>query len=118
MKYFHAHIYFKAKDIDYARSLANKVRSQDNFEKVEFYEKPIGPHPLGMIEAHFREPCRKTITEWLTQNHGKFSVLIHEDTGDDVKDHTDDIVWLGEELKIDFSFFELIKTHPELRVHP
>lgn len=117
MKYFHAHIYFKPENINFAKILFHTVQDIEFFTKAEFCEKPIGPHPLGMIEAHFREPCYNLVIEWLESNRGPCSTLVHEDTNDDVRDHTDGILWLGPELPIDFGFFELIKTHPELRIH-
>jgi aromatic ring-cleaving dioxygenase len=71
-----------------------------------------------MIEVHFMEPQLSRCREWIQKNRGNFSVLIHIDSGlDDVKDHTENIEWLGEPVKLDFEFFELIKTRPDLKVH-
>lgn len=95
----------------------NNAQLSSLFDVIELYEQPIGPHPRGMIEMHFGEPCRTKAIEWLETHHDHFSVLIHEDTGDDVKDHTYNIRWLGPVLPIDFGFFELIKIRPDLRIH-
>ena len=117
MKYFHVHIYFDAKDLELACSLGEQARLTNFFSNIQICKSPIGPHPKGMIEMHFVESSFATILNWVKLHRKGFSVLIHEDTGDDIKDHTDGVVWLGEKLLIDFSFFELIQLHPELRVH-
>ncbi len=118
MKYFHVHIYFDAKDLELAYSLGEQAHLTNFFNNIKIFEKPIGPHPKGMIEMHFIESSFATILNWVKLHRKEFSVLIHEDTGDDIKDHTDGILWLGKQLPIDFSFFELIQLHPELRIHP
>ena len=90
---------------------------EDRFESVKIQEKPVVPHPTGMIEIHFGEPCYNKVIEWLNVNRGVLTAMVHEDTGDDFKDHTDGIRWLGKELPLDFSFFELILERPDLRIH-
>ena len=113
MKLYHAHVYFKSFGL---RAQDFYLEASKVFKSIWVSKKPVGPHPLPMIELHFveLEPNR----EWLIANHGDFSVLIHEETGEDVRDHTEAIEWLGEPLKLDFNFFELIKTRPDLKVHP
>lgn len=117
MKRLHAHIYFIESDGAKAHTLANKARVTNLFETVDFYDKPVGPHASGMIELHFDDRAVDQVMKWLEIHHGNFSVLIHEDTGDDFRDHTEGIHWLGKPLSIDFGFFELIKTNPELKIH-
>lgn len=116
-KRFHAHIYFEPKDLESARSLAEKARVISQFEFVTISELPVGPHPTGMIEIHFSEPSHSLAIDWIKNNRGTFSGLIHQDTGDDLKDHTDNILWLGPKVPLDFSFFELIRRRPDLRIH-
>lgn len=118
MKHFHAHIYFKPSSLEQAHICKANAEQSEIFEIVKFYEKAVGPHARGMIEAHFSEPICPAAIAWLEANRGEFSVLIHQDTGDDVKDHTDGIRWLGEVLPIDFDFFELILSRPDLRINP
>lgn len=117
MKHFHAHIYFAPKDIEHARNLAKYALLIELFESVKFHERPIGPHPTGMIEMHFGDSSYTSAVEWIETHRGVFSVLIHQDTGDDFRDHSDGIRWLGKKLPLDFAFFELVQSHPELRVH-
>lgn len=38
---------------------------------------------------------------WLVINRGPLSVLVHPNTGDDVRDHTQRASWLGKEMPLD-----------------
>ncbi len=116
MKAFHAHIYFQQKDLELAGSLAEQARRINLFESVKVHRQPVGPHPTSMIELHFNRTSYAAVLKWLKAHHHAFSVLIHHDTGDDFKDHTDGILWLGKKLSLDFTFFDLIQMRPDLRM--
>lgn len=116
-KHFHAHIYFNHGDLAQARSLMEQAKLVSRFDVVKIHEKPVGPHPLAMVEIHFNDLSYAFSLEWIAAHRGIFSVLVHQDTGDDWKDHTDGIRWLGPTLPLDFTFFELIQRRPDLRVH-
>lgn len=117
MKNYHAHIYFAPHYFDKANELYKKALSKSEFSFCKIYDRPIGPHPLAMIEVHFKEDCLDECRNWFETNRNSLSILIHIDTGDDIKDHSENIEWLGTPLKIDFSFFDLIKSRPDLKVH-
>jgi aromatic ring-cleaving dioxygenase len=117
MKHFHVHIYFEDKDKTFARTLAKNAGSINSIKGVKFHEHPVGPHPTGMIELQFSEPVYNKVVDWVEANRGDLSALIHEDTGDDFRDHTEGARWLGLPLKLDFTFFELIQKRPELRIN-
>ena len=117
MNCFHAHIYFTANDLAYAFDLTKRAQATGLFDYLKLHERAVGPHPTGMLEVHFNDLSYNAAVEWVQTYRKGFSVLLHQDTGDDIKDHTDGIRWLGEKLQLDFNFFELIKARPELRVH-
>lgn len=117
MKHFHAHIYFEPNCIESARTCSEKADSSGLFTFVKIHEKPVGPHTIGMIEVHFSDQVYPTALGWLEVNRGAFSVLVHQDTGNDLEDHTNGARWLGEVVPLDFGFFELIKVKPGLRIH-
>ena len=118
MTQFHAHIYFAPHEIELANVLVQDAVSSKVFNSIKLFEHAVGPHPTAMIEMHFDDRSHNLAVNWVKAHRKNFSVLIHQDTGDDIKDHTDGIHWLGEMLFLDFDFFELIKTRPDLRVHP
>ena len=117
MEKFHSHLYFNDDNFIKAQHLADLAKRTNFFDFITISEKPIGPHPLGMVEAHFSNLNYKAAIEWLKKNRGDFSVLIHRDSGDDFSDHTEGIVWFGTKLKLNFLFFDLIKKTPSLRIH-
>ena len=120
MAQYHAHVYFTSEQSDVAKSLFERIGAHEfpqlSAHKI-FYAR-VGPHPLPMIEFHFDHKNKSQCIQWLSDHHKSLSTLIHLDTGNNLRDHTCDVVWLGVPLPIDFSFFELLKSRPELTVHP
>ncbi|EGW32413.1 uncharacterized protein SPAPADRAFT_139740 [Spathaspora passalidarum NRRL Y-27907] len=100
-------------NIDAERKFAYELREKvlkdfaDEISKGEirvhqFWEKPIGPHPVNMWELDFKSPeIFKVIVPYFQLNHGNLSVLIHprSDKGD-LKDHTDHALWLGHKVRL------------------
>lgn len=61
----------------------------------------IGPHPTQFWEVDVKRPeIFVRVLGWFQLNHGNLSVLIHPQTGDDLKDHTERALWLGDKLPI------------------
>lgn len=55
-----------------------------------------------MFEVNVFNPLQLgALMSWFVQNRGPCSVLIHPNTGDDVKDHTTNGTWLGEKVPLD-----------------
>lgn len=117
MSRFHAHVYFETEQLALARALESAARDSNQYSYAQLYELPVGPHPTGMVELQFNGESYERAVNWISEHRGDFSVLVHQDTGDDVYDHTHNVLWLGDERPIDFSFFKIIETNPELRVH-
>jgi aromatic ring-cleaving dioxygenase len=59
-----------------------------------------------MFELNFIRGKRDELVRWLTLNRGEHTVLVHEVTGDDPRDHTIGALWLGEPVQLDFSKLE------------
>jgi aromatic ring-cleaving dioxygenase len=115
MKQFHAHVYFADHEILAIKQLRQKAENSP-LTLWKLFEQCVGPHALPMLELHFDESKSKKAIAWLRENHGTFSVLIHEDTGDDFKDH-EYAMWLGTKLPIRFEFFSEVKEDSSLAVH-
>lgn len=120
MNKYHAHIYFKLEEKAKAEVFFDRAQhcQEKIFSVWKLYPQKVGPHALPMVEMHFNQDTRASVIKWLEDNREGFSVLIHQDTGDDVRDHLSGIQWLGEVLPIDFDFFELVKKDKSLLVHP
>jgi aromatic ring-cleaving dioxygenase len=116
MKRYHAHIYFEDHEIVQIKQLKKDAETSP-LNVWNLFEHCVGPHSRPMLELHFTSQNETLAIHWLEQNRGHFSVLLHEDTGDDVTDH-ERARWLGEPLVLHFQFFEEVKANPKLAIHP
>ncbi|BAY90648.1 MULTISPECIES: DOPA 4,5-dioxygenase family protein [unclassified Tolypothrix] len=107
---FHAHIYF---DIA-TREAASRVREGlgANFEVQlgRWHEKPIGPHPQSMYQVAFALDQFAKVVPWLMLHREGLDILVHPLTGDDVADHTDHSLWLGNRLDLNIHVLRQIST--------
>ncbi|QIR36411.1 4,5-dioxygenase [Tolypothrix sp. PCC 7910] len=105
---FHAHVYF---DIG-TREVASRVREGlgANFDVQlgRWHDKPIGPHPKSMYQVAFSPEQFGKVVPWLMLNREGLDILVHPSTGDDVADHTDHSLWLGNKLALNIHFLEQI----------
>lgn len=111
---YHAHVYFetgRASEIQAGtlRAAAQKYFAPGIAEKNvyvgRFHKKPVGPHTLPMFMIAFTPSVMNQVLPWLQLNAVGLNVLIHPETGDDLKDHRDFPFWFGKPQKIDFSKF-------------
>ncbi len=117
MKNYHAHIYFSLDQHPEAQLLAQTLLHLDSSIKIyKTHENKVGPHALPMVEVHFNEVLLQNVVNCLSENNKNLSILVHEDSGDDFKDHESPI-WIGRPLPIDFDFFRKVKANPSLSVH-
>lgn len=95
---FDIHIYFQQTNPDevlFARELHERIRRE--FPELRIYslfERPLGPHPIGMFEVNVFTPEQfGAFVSWLVVERGGLSVLVHPNTGDDLRDHTQRATW-------------------------
>lgn len=73
---------------------------KDVLETFPLIQRLVGPHKMPMFEIHFSNK-ESGIVEWLEQERGDMSVLIHPVTGgEETLDHTVRAIWLGRELGV------------------
>ena len=100
---YHAHIYFEDANRDHAAAIRETMAQRFDVEMGRWHDKPVGPHSRPMYQVSFSNGVFADIIPWLMVNHGDLAVLIHPRTGDDLPDHTDYALWLGEKLDLDLS---------------
>ena len=96
---FHAHIYFDAD----RRDAAERVReglARFEVQLGRWHDKPIGPHPQAMYQVAFLPEHFGTVVPWLMLHREELNILVHPETGDDLADHTEHSLWLGEKLEL------------------
>ncbi len=109
---YHAHIYFDAETPSEQQAwrlheAASKYFAKDIEAKDvyigRFHKQPVGPHTTGMFMLAFPPEKFRNIVQWLQLNAVGLNILIHPETGDDLKDHRDYPLWLGKPQRIDYS---------------
>jgi aromatic ring-cleaving dioxygenase len=108
---YHAHIYFDPRErasADRLRERLSEVKGVREFASLVFVgelrDQPVGPHPKGQFEIHFREDALPQVRGLLKA--AGLTVLVHPLTDDDLADHTSLGQWLGEPLPLDLSVLD------------
>jgi len=97
---FHAHIYFDTTSREAAARVRQELGGKFEVQLGRWYDKPIGPHPKAMYQVAFLPEQFGKVVPWLMLNREGLDILVHPSTGDDVGDHTDRSLWLGEKLEL------------------
>jgi len=115
---FDIHIYFQQTSpaqVQYARELHERVRRE--FPELRIYplmERPVGPHPIGMFEVNVHSPEQfGAFVGWLVIWRGPLSALVHPNTGDDVRDHSQRATWMGQPFPIDLGILRAMELRQQ-----
>ena len=103
---YHAHVYFDAATRDQARRVRERVAALFPIEMGRWHERPVGPHPMWSYQVAFPPAVLPAILPWLILNREGLTVFLHPNTGEDLADHRDRAVWLGEQRKLELSIFQ------------
>lgn len=107
--HFDAHIYFQPeqlKDIEGLRDYLSMTFQNKDVFIGNIIEAPIGPHPDCMLEINFSRAMFAEVVLFLMGNRKELNVLIHPNSGDDLYDHTQGAMWLGQSLQLKLEKFE------------
>ncbi|KAK7687502.1 hypothetical protein QCA50_009379 [Cerrena zonata] len=114
VKYWDFHVYYESDTKEESDKLREKLLidfEQEGKEGLIIVKKlpkdvAIGPHytPFWEVDVTRVEIFAKLIS-WFLLNHGTLSVLIHPQTGDDLRDHTNAALWLGKRLELKTHIF-------------
>lgn len=100
---FHAHIYFDQHQVDAARALAGEARTRFGVAVGRFHECPVGPHPRGSCQLTVATERFGEFALWAAVNRRGFTIFAHASTGEDLADHTENVVWFGPSEPLDLS---------------
>jgi len=107
---FHAHIYFDPASRDVAARVREELGARFDVRLGRWHDKPIGPHSKAMYQVAFLPNLFGELVPWLMLNREGLDVLVHPETGDDVVDHTDHALWLGNKLELNIEFLRRVST--------
>jgi len=107
---FHAHIYFDTSSREAAARVREGLGASFEVQLGRWHDKPIGPHPKPMYQVAFLPEQFGKVVPWLMLNREGLDILVHPSTGDDVGDHTDRSMWLGEKLELNIESLRGVGT--------
>lgn len=102
---YHFHIYFESSELEDVQEIVNDLREMDNVDVGRIRDVPVGPHPVGSCQITVQRKDYTSMTEWFLIHRNRFSIFVHALSGDDLKDHTDYVVWIGDSHKLNLDFF-------------
>jgi DOPA 4,5-dioxygenase len=100
IKDWHAHVYFDPASRERAWALRERIEKAFDINMGRFHEKPVGPHPRFSYQVHFQNEQLAPLLSWLALNRGDLTVFVHPNTGEDLEDHRDRAIWLGEQVPL------------------
>jgi len=98
------HTYWRNNDERDEALKLKQILIDNNVQTFSLVDIPIGPHPLPMFKAHMSVENLPAIEALLNSNRVNCSILIHENTGDHMYDHTKGARFLGEPLELNIEF--------------
>lgn len=102
---FHAHIYYDPEQVEQARVLAAAAQARFPIAVGHFHLRPVGPHPRGSVQLTVPRDLFGDVAQWLTLNRGPLTIFAHAETGNDLADHTEHVIWFGPSEPLDLSIF-------------
>ena len=96
IKGYHAHVYYRADTKAKAEKLRAGVDRQFDTALGRWHDRPIGPHPEWSYQIAFATGVFADLIPWLSLNRDGLTIFVHPVTGDDMADHSDFVMWLGD----------------------
>ena len=103
---FHAHIYFNPDQLEAAKALAGVARERFGVPVGHFHLGPVGPHPRGSCQLTVLPETFGDFAQWIVMGRGGLTIFAHATTGDDLADHTHNVIWFGPSEPLDLSIFD------------
>lgn len=108
--YFHFHLYYPVSEVEKAREVLRRIeedlKDELHLEIGRSWERPVGPHPIGSCQVSVPNDSFSQMTHWFLENRGDFDVFVHGVTGDDYRDHTQYVMWIGKEHPLKLEIFK------------
>lgn len=100
---WHAHVYFDATTLETARAVCEAAERELPVQKGRLHAQPVGPHPQGSCQLAFAPQALGPVIAWLTLHRRGLTVFAHPETGDELTDHRDRAVWIGQSQALDLA---------------
>ena len=102
---FHAHIYYDPEEVERAKALAAAAQARFPLQVGHFHLRPVGPHPRGSVQLTVPSELFGDVSQFLALNRAGLTILAHAETGDDLADHSEHVIWFGPSEELNLSLF-------------
>lgn len=109
MNSYHAHIYYDEDTFDLASKLCDEVGGLFDVPVGFKHQQPVGPHPMWSCQLSLTAEKFAEVVPWLMLNRQGLTVFLHANTGDDLKDHTEYTMWMGDILPLNLDIFRSLR---------
>ena len=103
---FHAHIYYDPEEVERAKQLATAVEARFPIRVGRFHLGPVGPHPRASVQLTVPRDDFGDVAQFLALNRNGLTIFAHAETGGDLADHTQHVIWFGPSEPLDLSMFD------------
>jgi aromatic ring-cleaving dioxygenase len=101
---FHAHIYFNEQSQAQAEVFHHKMQENKEYTAVSPLRFELrGPHPHWMFTVNFASENFMPMIEFMQKHRDGLSILIHPLSGNEVLDHTDYAMFLGQKENLNLA---------------
>ncbi len=102
---FHAHVYYESSTCEQVSILCHEAGKRFDISIGRMHKQPVGPHPKWSCQLAFKPELFAEVIPWLALNRNGLTVFIHPDTGNDLKDHTEYTMWMGQMEQLNLEIF-------------
>jgi aromatic ring-cleaving dioxygenase len=102
---YHAHVYYDADTKKTAARLRRRIGSRFDTVLGRWHDEAVGPHPVSMYQVAFDTELFAELVPWMALNREDLSILVHPETGDNLADHSEFAMWLGDSIKLRLDIF-------------
>ncbi len=102
---YHAHVYYDTDTKKTAARLRRRISARFETRLGRWHDEPVGPHPVSFYQVAFAPDLFAELVPWLALNREDLQILVHPETGDDLADHSEHAMWLGDSLKLRLEVF-------------
>ncbi len=97
---YHAHVYYDSASKETAARLRAGVEARFEVTMGRWHDRPVGPHPRWSYQIAFKSEVFGTLVPWLALNRDGLVIFVHPNTGQDLPDHAERAIWLGETVEL------------------
>ena len=102
---FHAHIYYDPEEVGRAKELAAAAQERFGLAVGHFHLGSVGPHPRGSVQLTVPSELFGDVVQFLALNRAGLTIFAHAETGDDLADHSEHVIWFGPSEQLKLSLF-------------